>query len=158
MAEPTATCPSLPTNRRNLEGGCHAKVPCVRVRSRRHLGESAPPGVLHWVRSPVDPGRRRAAGRPPARPVPAQHLVGLCPSCSGAECCRRSGGAMSNGHGGQTGDHRLFSMSGPAVPRFPAQRVCGECATRLSIYNGTAFCSLHEEPGSRFVKPRRLLR
>ncbi|GEM_PF-4734088 len=65
---------------------------------------------------------------------------------------------MSNGHGGQTGDHRLFSMSGPAVPRFPAQRVCGECATRLSIYNGTAFCSLHEEPGSRFVKPRRLLR
>ncbi len=65
---------------------------------------------------------------------------------------------MSNVRAGRTGDHQWVPMSGPPVPRFPARRVCGECATVLSIYNGTAFCSLHEGPGGGFVKPRRLMR
>ena len=56
---------------------------------------------------------------------------------------------MSNGRGGRTRDHQLVPMSGPPVQSFPSKRVCVEdgCATVLSIYNGTAFCSLHEPIG-----------
>jgi hypothetical protein len=37
-------------------------------------------------------------------------------------------------------------MSGPRVQSFPPNRVCAECATVLSIYNETEFCSLHGRP------------
>lgn len=53
---------------------------------------------------------------------------------------------MSNGRAGRMGDHRVVSMSGPRVQSFPPNRICEECATVLSIYNETEFCSLHERP------------
>ena len=61
---------------------------------------------------------------------------------------------MSNGRAGRTGDHQLVPMSGPPIESFAPKRVCGVkgCATVLSIYNGTAFCSLHEPLGRWFVK------
>ena len=56
---------------------------------------------------------------------------------------------MSNGRAGRTRDHQLVPMSGPPVQSFPSKRICvvEGCATMLSIYNGTAFCSLHEPIG-----------
>ena len=53
---------------------------------------------------------------------------------------------MSNGRAGRTTDHSVWPMSGPAVHRFPPNRVCADCATVLSIYNETEFCSLHGRP------------
>jgi len=37
---------------------------------------------------------------------------------------------------------------------FPSKRICleEECATVLSIYNGSVSCSLHEPLGRWFVK------
>jgi hypothetical protein len=45
-------------------------------------------------------------------------------------------------------------MTGPPVRSFPPRRVCieGGCVTVLSIYNGTAFCSLHQQLGRIIVK------
>jgi hypothetical protein len=65
---------------------------------------------------------------------------------------------MSNGRAGRMGDHRLVPLSGSPVQSFPPRRVCADCATVLSIYNGTAFCSLHGPAGSGFVRLRRLMR
>ena len=53
---------------------------------------------------------------------------------------------MSNGRAGRTSDHQVVPMSGPRVQSFPPNRVCAECATVLSIYNETEFCSLHGRP------------
>jgi hypothetical protein len=55
---------------------------------------------------------------------------------------------MSNGRN-RGGDHSLFTSTGKPAPSFGTGRVCAEdmCATRLSIYNGTMFCSLHARPG-----------
>jgi hypothetical protein len=59
---------------------------------------------------------------------------------------------MSNGHVGRGGDHRLLSLNGPRLHCFAAKRICaeGSCDTLLSIYNGTAFCSVHEGIGKSY--------
>jgi hypothetical protein len=64
---------------------------------------------------------------------------------------------VSHGRGGRT-DHQLVPLRGPPLRSFPPRRVCGVCATVLSIYNGTAFYSLHEGPGMGFLKPGRVTR
>ncbi len=53
---------------------------------------------------------------------------------------------MSNGRGGRAGDHLIVPMAGRRIVRFAPKRVCVDCDTVLSIYNSTAFCSLHEGP------------
>jgi hypothetical protein len=53
---------------------------------------------------------------------------------------------MSNGRAGRTTDHLIMPLSGPRLQRFPADRVCADCLTVLSIYNETEFCSLHGRP------------
>jgi hypothetical protein len=51
---------------------------------------------------------------------------------------------VSKGRAGRMSDHVMVPLNGPPLHRFPAHRVCAECATVLSIYNDTEFCSLHE--------------
>lgn len=58
---------------------------------------------------------------------------------------------MSNGRAARTSHRQVVPMSGPRVQSFPQNRVCAECATVLSIYNATAFCSLHARPGQWLV-------
>jgi hypothetical protein len=55
---------------------------------------------------------------------------------------------MSNGSAGKASEHQIVPMNGPRVQTFPSKRVCGGegCLTVLSIYNSTAFCSLHTQP------------
>jgi hypothetical protein len=55
---------------------------------------------------------------------------------------------MSNGRR-RSHDHQLVPMSGDPIPSSGAGRVCDQegCATVLSIYNRTEFCSLHARPG-----------
>jgi hypothetical protein len=48
----------------------------------------------------------------------------------------------------RTRDHQLIAMDGRPVSSSASGRVCAEdaCATRLSIYNHTTFCSIHGRP------------
>ena len=51
---------------------------------------------------------------------------------------------MTKGRSGRGSYNRLVPMNGPRLRRSSLKRICSECATVLSIYNSTAFCSLHE--------------
>ncbi len=61
---------------------------------------------------------------------------------------------MSSWRAGRSNDHRLETASRPPIQMFPSKRICleEECATVLSIYNGSVSCSLHEPLGRWFVK------
>ncbi len=136
-----------------LRGRRHHKMPGLRIRSCRRRHEPAPPSPLFSMWSPMDPGGARAKSRPSPRLIPPQHLSGLRPSGSTGERRLTEASHVSNGRPG-TRDHQLMLMSGPPVQSFPSKRICVEegCATVLSIYNGTASCSLHEPLGRWVVK------
>jgi hypothetical protein len=51
-----------------------------------------------------------------------------------------------SGRAGRMGDHLVVPLSGHRIQRFPPDRICMDCATVLSIYNETEFCSVHERP------------
>ena len=58
---------------------------------------------------------------------------------------------MTNGRSARRNDHRLVPMIGSEVQRYSPERICADCDTVLSIYNATAFCSLHTRPGRWLV-------
>jgi hypothetical protein len=129
------------------EGESHATVSRLRFVPNRRRRKPLAQSPVRALRGAMDPGGRRAESRPSPRPIPAQHICGLPPARSTAGRPFRAKDPMSNGRAGRTSNHELVPMNGPRVPRFPPWRVCVGCATVLSIYNATSFCSVHEPPG-----------
>ena len=139
--------PSLtPDESRRPEGGRRAAVPHLRICSDRGRDRPETPRMVQSLWSAVDPGGQRTARGPPTGRVVAEHLVGVRPSFSRARNPRRPSLAMTNGRAGRTSDRPMMPLSGHALQRFPANRVCIDCATVLSIYNDSDFCSVHARP------------
>jgi hypothetical protein len=60
---------------------------------------------------------------------------------------------MSKWRAGRTSDRQPAPTKAHRVQRFPPKRLCAAegCATVLSIYNATLFCSLHARPATWVV-------